>query len=273
MNGGSGGYTEHQVKRVVAGEPDTLRRRLCDVLEKFGYTVSSENPIQAKRAQQKGLLQADILEYEIKLAVFLKPVSVASTVATFEYGVPYLFTDGDRLALDREAEAVIALANTVNSTVCPSCGSHSTDAARFCRSCGAPVATPSLAVLEVMRFTAGVSAAQQELWMGLIATVLTLAVALPLILAGRSTAGWVLLSIGALLASFLLQQGMRRLHRTLRQGVPASQPEKGFASLVSTQERTALPPQPMSVTEGTTKLVDSVGPRAATLVKDTDPVE
>jgi hypothetical protein len=125
-----------------------------------------------------------------------------------------------------------------------------------------------------MRFTAGVSSAQQELWMGLIATVLTLAVALPLVLSGRSTAGWVLLSIGALLASLLLQQGMRRLHRTLRQPAPAAQPETGFASLVSAQERTALPPQPPSVTEGTTKLVESVRPRAAaTLVKDTDPVE
>jgi membrane protein implicated in regulation of membrane protease activity len=125
-----------------------------------------------------------------------------------------------------------------------------------------------------MRFTAGVSAAQQELWMGLVATVLTFAVGIPLILSGRSTAGWVLLAVGALLATLLLQQGMRRLHRTLRQRNTASRPEEGLGSFIPVQERTALPPQPLSVTEGTTKLVDSARPRAAaTVVKDTDAVE
>jgi hypothetical protein len=79
--------------------------------------------------------------------------------------------------------------------------------------------------------------------------------------------------IGALLASLPFLQAMRRLHKVLKQQVPASQTEKGLAWFLPTQERTALPPEPPSVTEGTTKIVDSVRPRAATLVKDTDPVE
>jgi hypothetical protein len=128
-----------------------------------------------------------------------------------------------------------------------------------------------------MRFTAGVSAARQELWLGLGATLLTLAICIPLILVGRGDApsvGWVLLAIGLLLASLALLQGMRRLHKVLRLPASASQPEKGLASFVPIQERAALPPPALSVTEGTTKLVESERPRAAaTLVKDTDPVE
>jgi hypothetical protein len=275
--GGVAGYTEHHVKRVVAGEPEPLRRTLCDALEQLGYAVLSDNPIQAKREAQKNIWLADVLEYEVRVAVLLRPVSAASTVATFDYAVPYLFTQGDRLALDREADAIVALATTVNLTVCPSCGSQASHAARFCRSCGAPAAPPAMGELEVMRFTAGASAAQQELTIGLIATVLTLALSLSMILAGAGrtvTIGWIILAVGALLAAWFLQQGMRRLHRTINRQAPPLNAEAALPRIISADERIALPPQPLSVTEGTTKLVDSAMPQAAAgRVKDTGSVE
>ena len=274
-----GAYGEHHFKRVIPGEIESVRRILIDVLEQFNYVIVSDNPIQAKRAAQKSLWVADILEYEVRLTVLLKAANPASTVATFDYAVPYIFTNGDRLALEREAEAIIALATTpMSRTVCPSCGAEATDAARFCRSCGAPVAgRHPPAEVELMRMTAGLSAAQLEITIGLGVTVLALVVTLPMILGSDGKAaniGWVMLALGALFASFLLQQGMRRLHRALHPHTPAQPDIEAGSPPISAQERVALAPPPASVTEGTTELMmDSLAPVPVRLGKDTDPID
>lgn len=59
-------------------------------------------------------------------------------------------------ALEREAEAIIALAASASVEVfCPSCGVENAGNARFCRGCGKPAARNQLpAELEVMRLTA-----------------------------------------------------------------------------------------------------------------------
>lgn len=138
-------YEEHQFSRIIPGDVETVRTRVCDVLEEFNYVVLGESPIQAKRTQSRSILTATILEYQGRLTIGLTQISEAFTVATFDYAVPYLFTRGDRESLEREADAIIALASASTSHVaCSGCGVESTGAVRFCRSCGAPVAGSKL---------------------------------------------------------------------------------------------------------------------------------
>lgn len=274
-----GSYEEHQFQRVIPGNVDTVRKRICDVLEDFNYVVLGDSPIQAKRNRIKNLLSATVLEYHCRVTIGLKQISESSTLATFDYSVPYLFTKGDRQALEREAEAIIALANaSMSPAVCPGCGIVSNGTVRFCRSCGAPVASNKLpAELEIMRLTANWSAAQQEVFLGLIITVLTLSVTLPMILGSDSkatTIGWVMMAMGGLFALLTFQQALRRLNRTLdpqRQTRPTLAAESLDA--IQTKER-ALPPQPYSVTEGTTELMIASNrePARAQMNKDTDPI-
>lgn len=126
MSSDRGSYEEHQFKRIIPGDVNAVRKRVCDVLEDFNYVVLGESPIQAKRNRTKSLLSATVLEYHCRVTIGLKQISESSTQATFEYAVPYLFTKGDRLALEREAEAIIALANaSMSQAVCPGCGVES----------------------------------------------------------------------------------------------------------------------------------------------------
>src|SRR6266404_2680031 len=254
-------YEEHQFTRIIPGHVETVRNRVCDVLEEFNYVVLGENPIQAKRKQSRSILTATILEYQGRLTIGLKQISEASTIATFDYSVPYLFTRGDRESLEREADAVIALAAASTShVICSGCGVESTGAVRFCRSCGAPVAGSTLPPeLEIMRMTAGASASQQEILFGLLVTLLTLAVSLPMLLGSDGKAaniGWVFLVIGGLLAFLSLQQGLRRLQRTLNpKSGPLHSQDVGSKRSAFEPQRAALPPRPASVTEGTTDLM------------------
>lgn len=281
MAGSLGSYEEHHLKRIIPGDVETVGKRISDVLEEFNYVVLGENPIQAKRNRTKSVLAATILEYHGRLTIGLKQISEASTAATFDYSVPYLFTKGDRQALEREAEAIIALASASRSqTICASCGLESAGAVRFCRSCGAPVARNKLPPeIEIMQMTASASASQQEIIFGLIITLLTLAVSLPMVLGSDGKAvniGWVLLGIGGLLAFLTLQQGLRRLHRTMNPQAGREQALEVAPShrVILSSERAALPPQPMSVVEGTTELMNpQQAPLSASPARNTDSME
>ena len=273
-------YEEHQFTRIISGDVDTVRNRICDVLEEFNYVVLGESPIQAKRKQSRSILTATVLEYQGRLTIGLKQISEASTVATFDYAIPYLFTRGDRESLEREADAIIALATAATShVICSGCGVESTGAVRFCRSCGAPVAGSKLPPeLEIMRMTAGASASQQEIIFGLLVTLLTLAVSLPMVLGSDGKAaniGWVFLVTGGLLAFHSLQQGLRRLQRTLNpKSVSAHSQDTDSQRTAFEPQRDALPARPASVTEGTTELIadPSREPVPALVIKDTDPI-
>jgi hypothetical protein len=253
---------EHHFRKVIPGNIETVRQRLCDVLEDFGYIVLSENPLQARRPAKHNMVAANVLEYDTQLTIALKSLSPASTVATFDYHLTYLFANSERLALEREADAIIALATMpMKKSVCPACDTENAGGVRFCRACGTPIARSKLpAELEVMRLMAGGSAAQVEINWGVTLAILTLLIALPMILLGKPklvAIGGLLLAIGELLAAFYLLWGMRRLHRTLNANQPA-QPESSPEELkgVSATERNLLPPTPASVTEGTTELMD-----------------
>ncbi|HSE37411.1 MAG TPA: zinc ribbon domain-containing protein [Blastocatellia bacterium] len=256
----AGGF-EHHFRRTIPGDIDTVRRRLSDVLESFGYIVLGDTPIQAKRPRQKSIWVAMVLDYDTTLTIALKPISSASTLATFDYAIEQLFTKGEMQALEREAEAIIALASSATVEVfCPSCGAENAGNARFCRGCGKPAARNQLPPeLEVMRLTANASGSQIELTLGLILSFLALLISTPIILFVPSIKGvvfgWILLGLGELLGAFFLILGMRRLHRSLNPPNPvqeaASEPTRAF----SKQERDALPPQPASIVEGTTELM------------------
>ena len=277
-----GGYEEHHFRRVIPGDIAVVRNRLCDVLEDFNYIVLGDTPIQAKRNKTRSLLVATVLECEGRLTIGLKPISPASTLATFDYAVPYLFTKGDKQALEREGEAIIALASRpLNQTVCPSCSMENTEAVRFCRSCGAPVARKNLpGEIEIMKLTAGVSASQQEIIFGLIIAALSIMVGLPMIQIQNGhivivTVGWIMLSTGGLLALVVLLTGLRRLQRTLNPKASYQEVEPDFQPVISPGNRAALPAQPASVTEGTTSLMETPDAMSvpAQQGKDTDPIQ
>lgn len=269
---------EHHFRRVIPGDVESVRQRLSDVLEDFGYMVVGEAPIQAKRPRQTSIWVAMVLDYDTRLTIALKPISPASTLATFDYEIEQLFTKGEMQALEREAEAIIALATTGLSDVfCPSCGAENLRTARFCRTCGKPAARNSLpSELEVMRLTALGSATQIEVTLGLILCVVTLLITLPMILFTESIKGvafgWIVLALGELLGSYFLILGMRRLHRALNTtNLPQPETASEKTSALSMDSRVALPPQPASIVEGTTELMTpQETPAAVRQARDTD---
>jgi hypothetical protein len=276
--GAFGAYPEHHFKRVIPGDIATVRARLCDVLEDFNYIVLSDTPIQAKRDKTVNVWVSTMLDCDARLTIGLKAISPVSTSATFDYAVPYLFTLGDMQALEREAEAIIAVAaRPLNQTVCHSCSTENGGAVRFCRSCGAPVARNKLpGEIEVMRLTAGISSSQQEIILGLIIALLSVLSTLPMINSSNAkagTVGWVLLSVGELVASIFLLSGLRRMHRTLHPKSSRQELEADLQPAISENERLAIASQPASVTEGTTSLIEAPEPVPVSQQgKNTDPM-
>jgi hypothetical protein len=264
--GGSGEslqLTEHNFKRVLAGDVESVRERLVYALESLEYRVLSEQPLIAKPGHPVSSCSFDVLECVKSLAIILKPLNPTSTLATFDYEIMNPFvTKGDRQTLEREAEAIIALANTRHAAaVCASCGTNNTGDSRFCRVCGTPNIAGEPAELEIFRLTAGARFAHQNIVGGVIAALAVLAIALPLIFLSSKgpKSGFTLLIIGETLALLWLFYGMWHLHRTLnpkkeaKQFSPFNLPHATFAS----HETAALPPKSAyaSVTEGTTELL------------------
>jgi hypothetical protein len=272
MNGSAtGGYEEHFFNKVVAGNLEQVRQRLSDSLRDFNYEVINENPLQAKRARHKNIMTVNILEYDTRLTISLKAISPASTLATFDYAVEYIFSKGERMALEREADAIIALATApLNKTVCTACETENLGAGRFCRICGTPLMRSKLpAELEVMRLMAEGSAAEVEISWGVTLVVFTLMLTVPMIMLGKPkvvTIGWVLFALGQVVGMLSLASGMRRLHKAVNpvNAAPSQMPfDKSHAisapeaiSVEPPNERPALHPQPISITEGTTELIE-----------------
>jgi ribosomal protein L40E len=275
------GGVEHHFRRTIPGDIDSVRARLSDVLESFGYIVIGDGPIQAKRPRKKSIWVAMVLDYDVTLTIALKPISTASTLATFEYSIEQLFTKGEMQALEREAEAIIALATSASVEVfCASCGAENAGNARFCRVCGKPAARNQLPPeLEVLRLTASASGTQIELTIGLILSILALVVAAPIILFVSSIKGvvfgWILLVLGGLLGAYHLILGMRRLHRLLNPtNAPQPETQSEQTKALSMHERAGLPPQPASIVEGTTELMTpQQTPLSARPARNTDSME
>ena len=176
-------------------------------------------------------------------------------------------TRGDFKTLEREADAIVALAAAPPaSSLCRACGTENGRDAHFCRLCGAPSAAVVPAELEVLRLTAGSRASLQEITIGLLIALVTLAITLPMILFSIKpkvvNSGWLLLLIGEAFGWWMALYGILRLNLTLNSrkrgarlaGVEQSQTPSQPHTLPRA-ETTALPPA--SVTEGTTELLSA----------------
>jgi hypothetical protein len=272
---GLSGSTEIYLKRVLAGNSESVRKRLTAALERLGYDVIEEEPALLARRGAKGWGMwggsADVLDYAMTLTIRLKPTGANSTRATFDYNIkhPWL-SQGDKEILTREAEAITALASVrAADNICGACGTESTGDSRFCRRCGAPM-TSDQAELDVLRMSAEARAGHTSVASSaFLAGITTLLTILTLVIIGTGFGGANILKI--LTAIAVLSGGIgllnllvtrfawKRLNNALRLKIEERQslpirtaPEiTGFEADDSPQELAG-----MSVTEGTTRLLD-----------------
>src|SRR5215510_931369 len=284
-SGAMGGDSfDHDVTRIVAGDAESLRARLAGALEQMGYRVLNENPIQARRGAS-GLARSgcsqDILDYRRSLDIGLKSAGANSTRVTFAYTVKGVYsgyiTKGDRSTLTREAEAIVSLAQSRAAlSYCPACGADGAGGTRFCRQCGAPVASADPPEFDLLRLTADANASFKNIVTGAIfALVGGLAPALiflKLVLFPNHSGNAKLVTLAAsLLGAFgatglaFLIAGLWRLGRTIkhrpeREELPTPS-RRSFVEGVNPPDTAALPPQSIqhpvqhSVTEATTGLL------------------
>lgn len=256
-------YEEHHFKRIIPGDLESVRLRLSSVLSDFDYDVLSEQPLQARRARKKNLLSSTLLEQNTKLTIALKSLSPVSTLATFDYSIQFLMTKGDCQTLEREADAIIALAKVVDAlTVCPVCNTENPRSVRFCRVCGTPAGRNRLpAEIEVMRLTDRARSSYQEITLGVFVAIATVLVSLLLIFLGKPSAykaTIIVFTVGSLLSALMALRGLRKLHQTLN----PPNAEEAAADVTQTFPGTRasgylLESEPASVTEGTTRMIES----------------
>ncbi len=263
---GSGEYvqlSEHNFRRVLAGDVESVRERLVYALERLDYRVLSEQPLIAKRSSGKvSSCSFSVLKCVKSLTIGLKTVNPTSTLVTFDYEILNSFvTKGDRQTVEREAEAIIALATARPvAALCASCGTNNSNDSRFCRVCGTPNAADDPQELEVLRLTSGARDAHQNIIGGVITMLSVAAMALPLIfLSNKGPKGGIaLLILGELFALCWLFYGMWRLHHTLNSKKDEKRVQPvNIPHAMPAMQPAALLPQPAhaSVTEGTTELL------------------
>jgi hypothetical protein len=283
MGAMGGASFDHDTTRIVAGDAESLRARFADALERMGYRVLNENPIQARHGAS-GLARTgssqDILDYHRSLDIGMKSAGANSTRVTFAYTVKGVtsgfITKGDRNTLTREAEAIVALAQSRAAlSYCPACGAGGVGGTRFCRQCGAAVAPADPPELELLRLTADANASFKNIVTGAIFVLIgVLAPALIflriMLFPIQSEANLVKLmalllgTLGGAGLAFIIA-GLWRLgraikHRPEREELPAPS-RRSFVEGASAPDAAALPPQSIqhpaqhSVTEATTGLL------------------
>lgn len=271
-----GGYgsqtTEIYLKRVLAGNIESVRARLGVALERLGYDLLEEEPALHARRAARGwgtwYGSADVLDYPMTLVVRLKSAGEHSTHATFDYTIkhPWL-SKGEKEVLTREAEAIVALASArATEKVCAVCGTEATDDSRFCRRCGAPM-TSEQGELDVLRMTAETRAGHTSVVTGTMLSLASIAIALIAWLVylkqgAVSPKGlwFVLCLMGVLtLFNFLVERlAWRRLNAALAAKKEETRVLPGNrVQTLPHVEPAALPPRHInhSVTEGTTELL------------------
>jgi len=270
---------DHDVTRIVAGDAESVRARLVDALEQMGYRVLNESPIHARRGASglaKSGCSQDILDYRRSLDVGLKSAGANATRVTFAYTVKGVYsgciTRGDRHTLTREAEAIVALAQSRAAlSHCPACGAEGAGGTRFCRQCGAPIAAADPPELDLLRLTADANASYKAIVAGAICILTGLLVPALFFLFKHDTMSVEkLLKLTALLVGFVsgpglafLIAGLWRLARTIRlkpEELPAPS-RRGSVEGANPPNTAALPPQSIqqpiqhSVAEATTGLL------------------
>jgi zinc-ribbon domain len=273
--------TDHDLTLAIPGEVGSVRQRLVDAVQKLGYKVLGEQPLYAKRRARGACasFSLNVSDYPTTLTISLKQTNDVSVLAAFNYEIEsYMnMTKGDRQTLLREAEAIVALATErVAVSTCRACGTQVTDESHFCRRCGAPMVL-EVPELEILRLTRGARGSYQNIFVGLIASLVALLTTLPLFIVNGGRIMWPMLFVGIPFASyglFLLIQGTWQLHRTLNPKpvkTVASQPAALAAQPAFVT--TALPPaRPMaSITEATTDLLATASRRVPEPIRRKDP--
>ena len=274
MGAMGGASFDHDVTRVMAGDAESLRGRLAEALERMGYRVLNENPIHA-RHDASGLARSgctqDILDYRRSLDIGLKSAGANSTRVTFAYTVKgvnagYL-TKGDRNTLTREAEAIVALAQSRAAlSYCPACGAGGVGGMRFCRQCGAPVASADPPELDLLRLTAGANAGYKNIGGGFLFIVLGVLAPLLIYLFKHDTIGAekmlkltaiCLLVIGIGLGFLIAGIGRLRkiVDREPQETLSAPRPVVAAPGAVALPPQSIQQPVQQSVTEATTGLL------------------
>ncbi len=275
-----GFYTfEHDVTRIVAGDPESVRARLADALEQMGYRVLDENPLHARRSAHGGAAtgcSTNILNYSTSLNIGLKSAGTNSTRVTFDYVVKQVYTGylskGDRHTLTREAEAIIALATArAMPSTCSSCGAEIVGGSRFCRQCGAPKNAAHPAELEVLRLTAGANASYKSIAPGALFIIIALLLPLILFFLDQDHAKFAkrVMVISALAGSLglsgliMLLTGLFRLRKLASPPAEAESPPQPSRRSIGVPDTAELPPPSVqhSVTEATTDLLSQKAER------------
>jgi hypothetical protein len=251
---------------VINADNGRIRPLLDRALEHLGYVVVSDEPLVAKRGGRGwsgSSMSYDVRDYPTQLAIMLKPFGDRATMATFDYSLANpMMTRGDKATLEREAEAVIALAIAgTAATMCATCGTDADADSRFCRTCGAATLTAP-AELEVLRQTAETHAGYRGVLIGTVGVVLSF-LTFTLILALKGAMHLtpaVLFSLMWAIPSLLsLLFGARRLRRALTPQQMQDVPQ-GSKSLSAVSAGTLPAPTyqiPPSIAEGTTELLVS----------------
>ena len=252
--------TEYDVTIVLPGDLESLRLRIASALERMGYRIVGEEPLQAKR-NSKGneLITMNVLDYAINLMIQMKPASEGATLVTFDYLIhdpvpPF----GWRKIIDCEAKAIGALASqSLWSATCSVCNTDSSSDSRFCRRCGAPLAPPEPSELEVLRVTAETRAAYNDLTLAAILILVSSLISFALTVGGYTLGKlMIFLFLVNVVGWFPLFFGIRRLRRAVKPAdQAATEPRKEPGA---TTRIPALPPKPVavSVTENTTDLLE-----------------
>lgn len=268
--------SDHTVTLTLQGQLESVQPRMVEAVERLGYKVITEQPLHAKRPARGSArwdCSFEAMDYPRTLTIALKPLNDVATLATFSYEVKAAscMTGGDRLTLQREAEALSALTmQRFMLNLCAACGTEVTDDSRFCRRCGA-VLEVDVAELEVLRLNEGARRGHHNLVLGVIVLLVALMLPLFLIWIDTTKAFRVVLLLTSLIGAsgfFMLLQGIWQLHRTLNPSEPRklnAEPVKTFAA----PQTKALPARAaqFSVTEGTTELLGPEEKRAAVAVE------
>ncbi len=282
---------DHDLFLTIPANSETLRLNLPQALERLGYKVISEQPLLAKRGAVGGAQYAcsfEPLDYPTKLMIGLKPLNHNATQATFSYELKsagWGIFEGDKDTLQREAEAIAALAlYSGAAAACVACGTATTDDSRFCRRCGAPLVADA-PELEIYRLTRGARAGWRDVTLGavMVLSLLALMVVIDFLGLGPFKPKLVkaFMIFGTLWGAFgvwALIEGLRELHRTLNPSEnksPAAFAERAAPSFLSGAPINALPPRPaqFSVTEQTTNLLTPEPARAPLLAEGRDTAE
>jgi hypothetical protein len=273
----AGGYgsetTEIYLKRVLAGNIESVRARLAIALERLGYDVLEDEPAlhgrRGARGWGKWYSSADVFDYPMTLVVRFKSAGENSTHATFDYTIkhPWL-AEGDKEVVTREAEAIIALATTrAAEKVCAVCGTEATDDSRFCRRCGAPM-TSEQTELDVLRMAAEARAGHTSVVTSVILSVMTVLVALTtwivfLVKGSVTMKGlWLMLGLMGVLTLLNCLAGRfawQRLNAALASGREETRTLPGNrVRTLPAAEFNALPPRHagQSIAESTTELLN-----------------